>query len=79
MKKLMIMGGLMGFIIGFGFGWMNGVGWAAIFLRASVAALISGLLFRWWGRQWIRGLADSLNRRPMTDGPSTKVVTTLKK
>ena len=60
MKKMMIMGGLMGFGIGVVTGYVKEVSWPAIFLRACVTALISGLLFRWWGRVWMSGLRDSL-------------------
>ena len=49
MKKLMIMGGLTGFLIGFGVGLINDVSWPALFLRASVAAFAAGVLMRWWG------------------------------
>jgi hypothetical protein len=63
MKKMMIMGGLTGFGIGVVTGLMKEVSWPALFLRACVAALISGLLFRWWGRVWLSGLKDSLAAR----------------
>ncbi len=63
MKKMMIMGGLMGFGIGVVTGYVKEVSWPAIFLRACVTALISGLLFRWWGRVWLSGLKDSLAAR----------------
>lgn len=59
MKKMMIMGGLIGFGIGVVTGYVKEVAWPALFLRACVAALISGLLFRWWGRVWLSGLRDS--------------------
>lgn len=60
MKKMMIMGGMMGFGIGVITGYMKEVSLPEIFLRASVCALCSGLLFRWWGRMWLAGLRDSL-------------------
>jgi hypothetical protein len=63
MKKLMIMGGLTGFLIGFGAGLINDVSWPALFLRSSVAAFAAGVLMRWWGRLWIRGLQESLARK----------------
>jgi hypothetical protein len=47
MKKMMIMGGLMGFGIGVVTGYVKEVSWPAMFLRACVTALVSGLLFRW--------------------------------
>ena len=60
MKKMMIMGGLVGFGIGVVTGLVKEISWRALFLCACVTALLSGLLFRWWGRVWIGGLKDSL-------------------
>jgi hypothetical protein len=60
MKKMMIMGGFLGFGLGVVTGLVNEVAWPALFLRACVTALLSGWLFRWWGRVWISGLKDSL-------------------
>lgn len=60
MKKMMIMGGWLGFGIGVVTGLVKEVSWPALFLRACVASFISGLLFRWWGRVWISGLQESL-------------------
>lgn len=71
MKKLMIMGGLTGFLIGFGVGIINDVAWPALFLRASVTALVAGVLMRWWGSLWIRGLQDSLAQKS-ADSTATK-------
>lgn len=55
MKKLMITGGLLGFLIGVGIGATTpGSEWPAVIFRASVAAMIAGLLLRWWGQVLIR-------------------------
>lgn len=62
MKKMMIMGGFIGFGLGVTTGLVKEISWPALFLRACVAALFSGLLFRWWGRVWIGGLKDSLSQ-----------------
>jgi hypothetical protein len=61
MKKMMIMGGLTGFLIGVVLGLTKGVTWPALFWRASVATLVSGLLLRWWAGLWIQGLKQSLS------------------
>jgi len=66
MKKLMMMGGLIGFGIGVVTGLVKEVTWPALFLRACVAAFFSGLLFRWWGRVWVSGLKDSLAQAAAT-------------
>lgn len=60
MKKMMIMGGMAGFGIGVITGYLKEVSLPEIFLRACVCTLLSGLLFRWWGRMWLDGLRDSL-------------------
>jgi len=49
----MIAGGTAGFGMGLLLGLATeGTTWPAILLRASVAALVSGLLLRWWVRVW---------------------------
>jgi ribose/xylose/arabinose/galactoside ABC-type transport system permease subunit len=63
MKKLMIMGGLIGFLIGVVFGFVEGVAWPTLFVRASVATLTAGLLLRWWGQLWLRSLKESYDQR----------------
>ena len=60
MKKLMISGGFLGLLIGLGFGATTcGSEWPAVLWRASVAALATGLLLRWWGGVWIRALQQA--------------------
>jgi hypothetical protein len=59
MKKLMMLGGLLGFSTGLGFGLANGSSWPSVIWRASVAALCAGWLIRWWGGVWVRSLSES--------------------
>lgn len=70
MKKLMIMGGLTGFLIGVVSGLVQEVTWPALFLRASVAALVLGLALRWWARMWIQNLKDSMAQRLAAGTPA---------
>ncbi len=56
MKRMMIMGGFLGFGLGMALGLMQGSTWSVIFWRASVAACLAGLLMRWWGRVWLHNL-----------------------
>lgn len=70
MKKLMIMGGMMGFMIGAGFGLAQEVAWPALFLRASVAALVAGLLLRWWGGIWVRSLQECQAQQSVAAAPA---------
>ena len=58
MKKLMMLGGLLGFSIGLVFGLAYGSSWPSIIWRASVATLCAGWLIRWWGGVWVRSLRD---------------------
>jgi hypothetical protein len=54
MKKLMVTGGMLGFSSTVLIGMLDvGVAWPGILWRASVAALVTGLMFRWLGRVWI--------------------------
>ena len=56
MKKLMILGALLGFLVSTASGRAQGSEWATVFWRGSVVALGTGLLFRWWGRLWLLSL-----------------------
>jgi hypothetical protein len=63
MKQLMIIGGTLGFATSLGLGLMQEVSWPAALWRSSLVALLSGLLFRWWGRLCIRCLKYEHARR----------------
>ncbi len=56
MKKLMILGALVGFSSGLVFGLVQGSPWPSVMWRASLVCFASSYLFRWWGRQWLRSL-----------------------
>ena len=55
----MLYGGLLGFMIGIGFGVAQGSAWPDAIWRGSVVALGAGLLLRWWGGLWVKVLAHS--------------------
>jgi hypothetical protein len=59
MKKLMLLGAFLGFLIGLSFGVLQETPWPSVLWRASVAAAAAGLLLRWWGNQWVRGLREA--------------------
>jgi hypothetical protein len=63
MKLIMVLGGLIGFSIGFGFSWAQGSPWPSVVWRAAIATLLAGILLRWWGRLWIGGLVQSQRER----------------
>ena len=63
MRLMMLAGGLIGFTIGITFGVAHGSAWPDAIWRASVAALLAGVLLRWWGRVWINSLHAALRER----------------
>jgi hypothetical protein len=63
MKLIMVLGGAMGFGIGAAFSLAQGSSWSELVWRSSFAALLGGILLRWWGRLWLTCLRDSLEER----------------
>ena len=63
MKLLMILGGMIGFAIGLGFGYARQSSGASILWRSCIAAAAAGLLMRWWGQVWMRCLQESHQQR----------------
>lgn len=68
MKRLMIIGGLLGFAIGMALGASTeGADAATMLWRACVAGVAGGFLLRWWGRVWVRCLREAHAQRLATD------------
>ena len=63
MRLWMILGGLLGFVIGISFGIAQGSAWPSVIWRASVATFLAGVLLRWWGGIWIKGLRQAQQAR----------------
>jgi len=63
MKSFMILGSLIGFLIGFGFGLASSSPWPAAFWRGCAAALIAAVLTRGWSRVWYAELRESQEQR----------------
>jgi hypothetical protein len=63
MKALIILGAIVGFVIGAGFGLASSSPWPATLWRACAAALMATILTRWWNRVWLEGLRESLDQR----------------
>lgn len=63
MKALMMLGAIVGFLIGSGFGIASQSPWPVSLWHACAAALMAAFLTRWWGRVWLRGLRESLEHR----------------
>ena len=80
MKALMILGAIVGFLIGSGFGLASHSPWPEALWRACAAALVAAILSRWWSRRWLQGLREALEQRyqtppiaPPSDKPNAKV------
>lgn len=63
MKSLMVLGAILGFLVGAGFGLAGRMEWPAALWHASVAALATSLLLRWWSVVWIQNLRQALEQR----------------
>ena len=80
MKKLMVTGGWIGFLIGVGIGVATeGSHWPAVLWRASVAALCAGVLLRWWGRVWVKCVHQSWAEKLVADAANAPQTNPLKK
>jgi len=67
MKSLMLFGGVLGWVVGMGFSYSRGNGWPACFWHGCLAAYMTALLMRWWGRAWRKSLQQSLQEREKAD------------
>jgi hypothetical protein len=56
----MLTGAIIGFALGLALGYAD---WPALLWHSCAAATALGLLMRWWGRVWLRGLHTSLLER----------------
>jgi hypothetical protein len=63
MKKMMTIGGLLGFGSGLLLALSQNCSWPAVLWRSSAAALAAGLLLRWWGKVWLVSLQQSFHER----------------
>lgn len=68
MKLLMTLGGLIGFGLGLLASLLQGCAWPQAFGRACVAALLAGLLLRWWGQVWTKNLQNAVAERAREQG-----------
>jgi hypothetical protein len=79
MKALIVLGAVVGFLIGAGFGLAASSPWPSDLWRACAASLAACILTRWWGRVWMEGLRDSLEQRRMHRSTSTVSAQPIKK
>jgi len=77
MKKLMILGALIGFSSGVVLGIIQGTPWPEVLWRSSIACFAASFLFRWWGRVWLRSLrqahSERLAARDLQQAPTAQV------
>ncbi|HYE32420.1 MAG TPA: hypothetical protein VEH27_13390 [Methylomirabilota bacterium] len=59
MKKLMILGAMLGFGGGAILSLLQGASPGVVLWRATISSVVAAYLFRWWGRIWIRALHDA--------------------
>jgi hypothetical protein len=63
MKKLLLIGGMLGFSIGLLFSWAEESSGSTSLWHACLAAYAAAVLMRWWGEAWRKNLADALRER----------------
>jgi hypothetical protein len=63
MKSLLLVGGLLGWGMGVGVSYLRGDSWPTCFWHGCLAAYLTALLMRWWGRAWRTSLQQSLQER----------------
>ena len=78
MKKMMILGGLVGFLIGMGFGFASQNDWVIVLLKACIAAYLAGLMMRWWARMWVRCLRDAFKEKLSQQETASKIPNEMK-
>jgi len=63
MKALIVLGAIVGFLMGAGFGLAGDSPWPTALWRACAAALAAAILTRWWSKIWVQSLQDSIEQR----------------
>lgn len=63
MKALTILGAMIGLVTGLGFALAARSPWPEAFWRGIAAAVVGGLLLRWWGGLWMAGWQQTLRSR----------------
>jgi hypothetical protein len=72
MKKLMIMGAMIGFASTLFLGWLQSSPWPQLLWRSTLVCFAAGLLFRWWGGVWIQLLRQAQTERLNATSPSAQ-------
>jgi hypothetical protein len=75
MKLLLLFGGVLGLGVGMGSSYSRGYAWPDCLWHGCLAAYLTALLMRWWGRAWGKGLEQSLQEREKAGLALTAAVT----
>ena len=78
MKSIMILGANVGFVLGMSASILNECSWSVALGRAGIAALIGGILGRWWGKIWFTELQSALEQRRRERAIAAEAKTTAK-
>jgi membrane protein DedA with SNARE-associated domain len=65
MKLLMLLGGVLGFAIGFISSSSRENSWPYCLWHASLAAYVGGWLMGWWGRVWQQNLKNAAQEQEL--------------
>jgi len=63
MKAIMILGANVGFVLGMSASILGECSWPLALGHAGAAALVGGILGRWWGKIWFTELHSALEQR----------------
>jgi hypothetical protein len=75
----MILGANVGFVLGISGSILGDCTWPTALWHASLAALITGVLSRWWGRVWFASLHDSIAQQRRTRANALAATKTIAK
>jgi hypothetical protein len=75
MKSLLLAGGALGWAVGMGVSYLRGQSWTDSLWHGCLAAYLTALLMRWWGRAWRKGLEQSLQDREKAESAIAPAMT----
>jgi hypothetical protein len=78
MKSLLLLGGLLGWGVGMGISLNQGDSLMTCLWHGCLAAYLTALLMRWWGRTWRKSLEQSLHERQEAENAILPSATTPK-
>jgi hypothetical protein len=68
MKSLLLIGGVLGFLGGFVFSFIQKEPWLACLWHGGLSAFLSSLLLTWWSEAWSQNMKDSTPERQNASG-----------